>query len=210
MSINVKRSDIITRVKSCMEELTPQWEGTFELTEGVSIDRYIDGVIEEQLRILYMTLPENVLPVSDIKDKVEPTERRDGTGRIFLPADVLRPVRLKMEGWKIPVTRFIDEKHPLYELQFNRYTRGGVSKPVAAWLRDDVGYTFIDYFSLPTAYLMHTIESLCCILTPEQGAAQYTLHPLVYDSLCYRCAATVYDIMGNHDMAQVMMSHIVI
>lgn len=205
--MEVKRSDIIARVKSCMEELTPEWTGAMERTEGVSIDRYIDGVIEEQLRLLFMTAPMKLLTPVEMKSAVVPAVRSDGTGRIILDATVLRPLLLKMEGWSVPVTRFIDENHPLYELQFNRYTRGGTSRPVAIWIKGVGDESYIDYFSLSKLLAIHTIESLLCVLHPAVGAESYAMHPFIYDDLCYRCAAAVYDIMGNHPMAEVMMSH---
>lgn len=190
-----------------MEELTPEWTGTMEQTEGVSIDRYIDGVIEEQLRLLLMKAPAKLLSPVEMKSSVTPVVRNDGTGRIVLNATVLRPILLKMKGWSIPVTRFIDENHPLYELQFNRYTRGGVSKPVATWIKGVGDECYIDYFSLSKLLVVHTIESLLCVLFPQANAESYSMHPLLYDDLCYRCAAAVYDIMGNQPMAEVMLSH---
>ena len=62
-----------------MEELTPQWNGTFEQTEGVSIERYIDDKIDEQLRVLFITAPVILLPVTELKGQVVVQQRQDGT-----------------------------------------------------------------------------------------------------------------------------------
>ena len=206
--MEITKTDIIDRVKCRMEELTPQWEGNFEQTEGESIERYINEIIDEQLRILYMTAPTAILPVEEVASQHKPTKRTDGTGRIVLNDNVLRPISLQLDGWERPVTRFIDENHPLYELQFNRYTRGGVVNPVASLISDGLGRMVIDYFSLPTSRQVHTLSSLLCILHPAAQADSYNLNPLLIDALCYRCAATVYDIMGNNAMAQTMQSHV--
>ena len=203
----VSREDIIARTKLCMEELTPEWDGVFEQTEGVCIDRYIDAKIEEILRALYLSVSVRLLPVQEALPPPEPVKRQDGSGRIILPDEVIRPVSLYMEGWKRPVVRFIDETHPLYELQFNRYTRGGVAKPVAIWGTDGVGRQIIDYFSLPASYKQHRIVSFYYVAVPKENAASYDLHPVLLDALCYRCGAAVYDIMGNHTMAEILSSH---
>lgn len=206
--MEITRSEIVARTRTCMEELTPQWDGIFEQTEGVSIERYIDDKIDEQLRVLFITQPEQLLPASELKEQVVLQQRRDGSGRLQLPDNFLHPISLQMEGWRKPVTQFINEQHPLYELQFCRYTRGGSAKPVAVWTLDGSGSHIIDYFSLPSSVTTHSIASFLGVLLPDEGAALFDLHPLLIDALCYCCAATVYDIMGNHAMAEVMLSHV--
>ncbi len=190
-----------------MEELTPVWDGSFEQTEGVSIERYIDAKIAETLRNLYWTAPVRWLPVQELSPLPEPEKRQDGSGRIVLPDKVMRPVSLRMEGWKRPVAKFIDEGHPLYALQFNRYMRGGTAKPVAVWGTDGEGRPVIDYFSLPASYKRHRIVFFNYVAMPDENAENYDLHPVLLDALCCRCGAAVYDIMGNHAMAEMLSSH---
>ena len=207
-NMEITRADIIARTKTCMEELTPQWNGTFEQTEGVSIERYIDDKIDEQLRVLFITAPVILLPVTELKGQVVVQQRQDGTGRLQMPDNFLRPVSLQMEGWNKPVSKFINEQHPLYELQFSRYTRGGVNKPVAVWSLDGSGCHIIDYFSLPATMKQHTVQSFLGVLLPTEDAMEYELHPLLVDALCYSCAAVVYDIWGNRAMAEVMLARV--
>ena len=192
-----------------MEELTPYMSGNFEQTAGVTIDEYIDGSIDEQLRTLFLSAPLRFLPVVEIGSECKPQRRQDGSGRITLPKEFLRPASLHREGWHKTVTRFIDESHPLYELQFSRYTRGGVSKPVAVWTTDGSGAQVIDYFSFPASVTSHAIRSLQCVKNPTPRATTYNLHPALIDALCYRCAALVYDIMGNHPMSAIMQARVV-
>lgn len=206
--MDISRQEIIDRVTMCMEELTPQINATMERMEGVSICNYIDGVIDSQLRTLLMTAPIAILPVQELGAQYQPMRRSDGSGRITLNDNVLRPVSLQVKGWKVPATRFIDERHPLYELQFNKYTRGSATKPVAVFTQDGQGNKVIDYFSLPTASITHHILSLQCIVAPQEKAQSYTLSPLLVDMLCYCCGAAVYNIMGNKPMADIMLSHV--
>ena len=169
-----------------MEELTPYMSGNFEQTAGVTIDEYIDGSIDEQLRTLFLSAPLRFLPVVEIGSECKPQRRQDGSGRITLPKEFLRPASLHMEGWHKTVTRFIDESHPLYELQFSRYTRGGVSKPVAVWTTDGSGAQVIDYFSFPASVTSHTIRSLQCVKNPTPRATTYNLHRCTINGLYAR------------------------
>jgi hypothetical protein len=193
-----------------MDELTPDFDGSMEVEEGVLIDNYIDGVLDEELRMLLMKSPIALLPVEEVSGQYTPMRRVDGSGRITLDASVLRPISLQMMGWSVPVTRFIDERHPLYELQFSRYTRGGVTKPVAVYMQDGMGNRVIDYFSLPATAATHHIQSLQCVCAPEEGATSFILDPMLVDALCYHCAAAVYNIMGNKHMSDIMLSRVVV
>lgn len=202
--MKITRKEIIEQVKTYMEELTPQWDGTIEQTEGVSIEHYIDAVIDEQLRLLLLSAPIKLLPVTELKNVVFIQSHEDGSGQIQLPTTFLRPILLRMQGWERPVTEFIDTTHPLYPLQFNHHTRGGTAKPIAVWSVNDSGTNTIDYYSLPSTYQEHTIDTLLSVCNPDKNTSDYELHPLLIDMLCYRCGACVYDIMGNHSMAEIL------
>lgn len=205
--MNITREQIIARTLCCMEELPPEAAATVVQNEGVSIDRYIDGKIGETLRLLALSAPAAELWTCRHPAPPAPEKRQDGSGRITLDEGILRPVSLLMEGWHRPVTQFIDEASPLYELQFNPYTRGGCAKPVAVWTTDGEGHRVIDYYSLPVSLKAHRIAHFYYLAYPEEDAASYTLSVMAADALCYRCAAAVYDLMGNHQLAEVMRSH---
>lgn len=208
--MEITRNELIERVKTCMEELTPQWDGTAEQTEGVSIERYIDTMLDEQLRMLFLSAPVKLLPVVEYKDAVTPVVREDGSGRMYMNEDFLRPVSLQMQGWERPVVDFIDISHPTYELQFNKYTRGGVSKPVAVCSVNDEGRNVIDYYSLPATITEHIVDSFLIVLVPDAGLEQYDFNPVLVDAWCYRTAASVYDVMGNHSMYEILMTRYVL
>ena len=205
--MNITRDEIISRTQCCMEELPPVWEGTLSQNEGVTIDRYIDAKIGETLRAIALVAPPHLLWVEKYPDLPTPEKHQDGSGSITLDTEILRPVSLLMEGWQRPVTQFITTADPRYELQFNLFTRGGTAKPVAVWNTHGSGKQRIEYYSLPASYKQHRILELTCIMPPIDNAASYDLAPVVVDALCYRCAAAVYDITGNHAMAEVMLSH---
>ncbi len=205
--MNITRDEIISRTKCCMEELPPVWDGTLSQNEGVTIDRYIDAKISETLRAIALIAPPHLLWVEAYPNPPEPQKRQDGSGRITLDTEMLRPVSLLMEGWQRPVTQFITINDPRYELQFNLFTRGGTAKPVAVWGTDSNGKQIIDYYSLPPSCKQHRIIELTCIAPPDDDATSYNLAPAIVDALCYRCAASVYDIIGNHSMAEVMLTH---
>lgn len=205
--MNITRDEIISRTQCCMEELPPVWEGSLTQNEGVTINRYIDAKIGETLRIIALTAPPHLLWTEAYPNLPKPEKHQDGSGRITLDTEILRPVSLLMEGWQRPVTEFITINDPRYELQFNPFTRGGSAKPMAIWGTDSTGKQVIDYYSLPASYKRHHILELTCIAPPDENATSYNLAPVIIDALCYRCAAAVYDILGNHAMAEVMLTH---
>ena len=147
----------IERVKTDMEELTPDWDNVVSQTGGADIDRYIRAKWPEALAQQLLIAPEYLCQGIDISTKLSPQMRQDGSGRVVLPKDMLRMLRFEMKGWRRPVTHFLDNRHPMAEKQYNPYARGGTEKPVAIITTDDYGNTVLDYFSLPRYLYRHEI-----------------------------------------------------
>ena len=205
----MNRTEIKERVKTYLEELTPEWLSNLKQTDGVDIERYIDQLLLPQLNELLHIAPFKLLPLQEVKEKVTIKMNSDGTGSIVMPSDLIRPAMLKMIGWNVSVTKFIDETHPQYELQFNTYTRGTSHAPVAVWRAGENGASVVEYFSIPKSYLKHTIDSFLCVVE-HADPENFGLHPLLLDALCYRCASAFYAIAGNQAMAEVMRTRAVL
>lgn len=186
-----------------MEELTPQIDGYLEQVEGVDITQYIDSVIWSQVNELLHIAPTRYVPVAELKEGCTPIANSDGSGSIVLPSNAIRPVLLQMTGWYLPVNNFIDVQDPLYPLQFNEHTRGTVSRPIAVLRAGEESSLVIEYYSLPKGVASHSIASLMCVID-YPATEDFDFHPLMVDALCYRCAAAVYEIMGNRVMAEMM------
>ena len=171
----------LERVKTDMEELTPDWDRIITQTGGSDIEQYVD-----------------------ITSQLSPEMRQDGSGRVVLPDDMLRMLRFEMNGWRRPVTRFVDRFHPTAEKQYNPYARGGAEKPVAVISSDGKGRLVLDYFSLPPHMRCHEVKSAIYIPLPQEKNEGYDLHPLLGEAACYLCAALVFDILGQSEKAAIM------
>lgn len=197
-------SQWIERVKTDMEELTPDWDNVVSQTGGADIDRYIRAKWPEALAQQLLIVPEYLCQGIDISTELSPQMRQDGSGRVVLPKDMLRMLRFEMKGWRRPVTHFLDNRHPMAEKQYNPYARGGTEKPVAIITTDDYGNTVLDYFSLPPYLRRHEIKSATYLPVPQEKEGGYDLYPLLGDSTCYLCAALVYEILGQSEKAATM------
>ena len=124
-------------VRINMEE-SCQGYGTAPLPEvdSVGIDYYIREKIPEAVIKVFAVAPSYLLEQADMRQTASLKQFQDGSGEMLLPDDMLKMTLFRMQGWKRPVTRFIDEAHPAAELQDNVYTRGGVSKPFAVITHD--------------------------------------------------------------------------
>lgn len=205
----MNRTEIKERVKTYLEELTPEWLNNLQQTDGVDIDSYLDNILLPQLNELLLNAPVKLLPLQEVKDDVTIKMNIDGTGCVVMPTHLIRPAMLKMRGWNMSVTNFIDETHPLYELQFNAYTRGTPHAPVAVWRAGENGVSIIEYFSVGESNPTHSIDTLLCVVA-HTDPENFDLHPLLLDALCYRCASAFYAISGNSAMADVMKARAVV
>ena len=75
----------IERVKTDMEELTPDWDNVVSQTGGADIDRYIRAKWPEALAQQLLIAPEYLCQGIDISTKLSPQMRQDGSGRVVLP-----------------------------------------------------------------------------------------------------------------------------
>lgn len=198
----------IERVKTNMEELTPDWDAVVARMGGGDIEQYIRAKWEEALKSLLLTAPEYLCGGVDIADRLAPERRQDGSGRVVLPDDMLRMVRFSMKGWRRPVVKFLDRLDPAAVLQYNPYSRGGAEKPAALLTTDEAGHTVLDYYALPPYMCRHEVQEAVYVPLPRERDGGYDLAPLLGDSACYLCAALVYEILGQNDMAAVMRSRV--
>lgn len=91
-------SQWIERVKTDMEELTPDWDNVVSQTGGADIDRYIRAKWPEALAQQLLIVPEYLCQGIDISTELSPQMRQDGSGRVVLPKDMLRMLRFEMKG----------------------------------------------------------------------------------------------------------------
>lgn len=206
MYLSVK--EWIEKVKTNMEELTPGFEDDVLQVGGLSIDKYISMKLPEAIASVLSIAPVYMTEAIDIRSVLKPVKNEDGSGRVFLPEDLLRMISFKMKGWSRPVTHFIDTQHPLYAFQNNQHMRGNCLKPVCVLTVADDGCAALDYYSLPSAVKVHEIESALYVPFPAEKEGGFDIHVRLIPSVSYTCAAIIYEIMGRSDMATVMNQRI--
>ena len=133
------RAEIMGQALRCLDEIYP--EDNSANTLNFPLEEFAD----EAARRVLLAAPLHAVPcVSDFSG-AGITAREDGSGEIALPDDFLRLARLRMEGWKRPVTVLIPEESAAYPKQFHPATRGGCAKPAAVLVR---GGKALEYFSV--------------------------------------------------------------
>lgn len=206
MKISV--DDLIGRVKVNMEELTDPYNESVSLEGGIDVVAYIREKLPDALLSVWASVPVEMLPQTDCASSLQPERRPDGSGRVVLPADVWRMTEFCMEGWRQPVTTFIDRTSPAYELQFNPYTRGGVAFPVCV-LSNESGGKCLDYYSLPPCTEAHRVKTARYVAYPQPSNGHYEIAESLIPTVCYTCAALVFEILSRPEQAAAMLRSIV-
>ena len=200
----------LKKIRTNMEELLPENETAEIDIFGVDVGEYVRAKLPDAITRVFITAPVHLLEGKECKDVLFPEKRQDGSGRVVFPEKVLRILSFKMKGWNRPVTRFIDSRHAKSELQYNRYVRGGVNKPVAVLSMSASGRVILDYYSLPAFLRTHEVDSAVYIPVPEIQNGGYDVPIRLADAVGYVCAAMVYEILGQPDMAVQMSGRVVL
>lgn len=119
------RNDIKTAILARIDEISPY--DSVDIIWDLLMEKTIDDACNNYL----MAVPIHLINASDFSISTF-VNNDDGTGYIRLKTDFLRLSAFKMNGWKRPVSLAITQESPRYNLQKNKYTRGGVAKPVVA------------------------------------------------------------------------------
>lgn len=201
---------LVGLVKINMEE-SQEGYGTLPLPEvdSLGIDHYIKEKIPEAVVKVFMAAPSYLLEQTDMKKQLVPKQNQDGSGEIVLPADMLKMTLFKMQGWKRPVTRFLNENHPAAELQNNIYTMGGVSKPAAVITHNSNGDKVLRYYSLPPEVRVHKIEEALYVKLPD-FSVPVEINEILLPSVTYSAAAMVYEITGEKERAVIMNQRVAV
>ena len=177
-----------------MEELLPENETAEIDIFGVDVGEYIRAKLPDAIARVFITAPVHLLEGKECKDVLFPEKRQDGSGRVIFPEKVLRVLSFKMKGWNRPVTRFINSCHEKSELQYMSASDRVV----------------LDYYSLPASLRVHEVDSAVYVPVPEMQDGGYDVPVRLADAVGYVCAAMVYEILGQPDMAAQMAGRVVL
>lgn len=133
----MNRSDIITKVREKLDEVTP-----FDNAIVDDVD-LIDKMLDESAITILMNVPLYTIRGYTLDTTyLEVTE--DNVGILPLPADFLRIHTIKPNCWSRAVTKAYSDESGMAILQSNSVTRGGTAKPVCVISYIDEGSTSDD------------------------------------------------------------------
>ena len=206
-TISDARLAIILLAKVKLDEILPNVEGlqfTVEGSVNVSdpLNIMCNALMDEAAKRVLMNCPTHYLdPVKSNITTGTADSDDNKIGTIPLPANFLRFISLKMADWyrSVPASQIISQSHPLYNLQVNKYTRGGTVKPVAVLAHREVGGSqvrVIEYYSVSSS---HAIDYLYYI---QETVAENVQSNLI-DALTWVIAGMVLQITERVDLAKV-------
>lgn len=221
----MNRSAIIAIVRQKMDEVTAFSEA---IIDNVDL---IDPSLDEAAKKLLLAVPLHLVTPEkfDVTSLVKlPPDYV--TGYIKLPLDFLRLHTFKMKQWLRVVNTPIDQLNPLYNLQKNKFTRGGIAKPVCviAWrspedsesstsssgsggplMQPDPNAPFkvLEYYSVvidPDTPNNHVVEMAYYIpVTLPENMTDNLIDPL-----CWLTAGDVYTILNMSEQANICYQHV--
>lgn len=198
--IPVARLTVIDLVKAKLDELIPGVDLVLSEDEGL-IEPYtvlINSLLDESAKRVLQTAPIHILTPKLSTAEAVQNASDNKIGYIVLPADFLRIALLKMTEWKREVTDFITPADGKYKLQHNRYTRGGLAKPVAVLTYKQVAgesKRVVEYYSVNSS---HVVEHLYYI--PETLAEDIQTN--LQDALTWTCAGMILQVTERGDLAK--------
>lgn len=161
-------------IKLSKEEMLREWKRrkgmlpvststmVVEMLNSQSVDEMLMAEIDDWYSHLLATEHQMLLPQRDLKEEAKVTDNGDGSVEVELPAACVRPISVRLSGWKRAARIVEDSEGALARMQTSRYVRGGSSDPIAVVRgRRLTLYSKVDDGGL---------QELTCIAAPADGS----------------------------------------
>ena len=208
------RDELTALVKVKLEEISPFEEPTSFIVAAGDPDydkvkpilSYIEKTLDHAAVFCLTNLPTSLLAKDIEQINLSASVDNRGVGHAA-HTEYSRLVRLKAESWLRECTTFITTESPMYSLQQNWHTRGGIAKPVVVFNPE---YGELSLFSFPHSYynqenvpvsLWHI--PLYDTTTGVERTAESVLSP-IHDYIALACASQVLDIMEEPQRAALL------
>ncbi|MDR3142105.1 MAG: hypothetical protein LBU37_10320 [Tannerellaceae bacterium] len=167
--------------------------------DTVRLNDYIRSVIPDAVFLIskLKECPPRYLNAGEIASGTVNAD--DGCTTAVLPADFIRLVAVRLEGWKREVQSVFPYGSEEYKKQHNAITRSGVNKPVCVFANSQNNDT-IECFPSGDILYFRYVANLSEINDNELGK----LGDELFESICYMCAYLVYSIFENPGTADRM------
>lgn len=145
------------------------------VTMGIDLDALLKLRMRERYISLLLSEPNPELPVTDLTPDLTLTRAPDGAGLVSRPADCLRVVLVKCQGWMKPARILTDPDSAEARAQASPMAHGGCYDPVAIVFDDSI------LLYTPPADSEPRLEKLLAVTLPPDDT--YVLTPYLLTRL---------------------------
>lgn len=196
-------ADLAQRVRLAIDENTNEAALSFDAT-NLDLNQMIRAKLVEAVRLVHEQAPTRLVEGRPIVNR--PVRNQDGSGYVVLPDDYMRLVIFRLDGWKRPVVRPIDDSSPDYALQKNKHVRGNADKPVCALSTDGSGNRILEYYSLPGSVAEPVVTQALYVPYPAVTAdGKLEVSRRLTDAAVYLAAGLTMITLGESDRAKEFM-----
>lgn len=194
--------DLVRQIRLVMDENTDESALLSDAT-NLDLNRMIAARLPEGARLVHERAPTRLIDGRPMN--CTPVHRQDGSGYVELPDDFMRLVIFRLDGWKRPVTRPIEDTSPEYALQKNKYVRGNSDKPVCVLSTDGSGNKILEYYSLPASVADPVVTHAAYVPYPEVSDGKIEISRRLTDAVIYMTAGLTFQAMGETGRAKEYM-----
>ena len=193
------REQVIQKVLSKLDEVAPFDDSTI-VTGADSLANPVRAIVlelmDECANQVLLDAPINSCPVTSFSSTITldiTNASVDGVLTIQMAADFIKIATLDLSCWDRPISRTYPQDHPIYQLQRNKYTRGGLSKPVGILIKTPAGFNIECYtITKPTS-----ITGFVRTATYIKRTAIELLPDNLIELATWLCAARVCQAIGR-------------
>lgn len=167
--LSLSESEMLTLWKKILNLDVPNTDCDVQRIDGIDLDATIWLHIRQWYAHLLQTAPLHMVPVEDMLGSATITTQADSATQVQLPARCVRPVEVRMLGWKRSVTEFLSPDHPVAKMQSNALLRAGTENPVV------VAYdNRLELYPSATTGLPAAVEILRAVAAPADGSFAFS------------------------------------
>lgn len=219
----ITEASLVELIKVKLEEISPFEEPTNFIAAAAdpaydkvkAVVAYIKQEIKPAIHYCLNNLPLTLLAKDIHADTKDIKIEQNGLGYIENMPEYYRYIRCSVPShWKRDVIAFITSANPLYLLQQNKYTRGGICKPVVAIVPESKRlelYSFPDVSQTASAYpITESGAAVINYINPDVtlSSGNYDVSSDISDFIALRCAQQVYEIFGM-EQAKIMQGEMI-
>lgn len=197
-------SDIISQVRIAIDENSPASSGALALdADNLDLDLLISQKISDAVRLVHQQAPAALVDGVPLTGTIKGNQ--DGSGSMQLPEDFMRLGVFHMDTWKRPVTVPIDDRHPDYILQKNKFVRGNTDKPVCVITTDRDAKKIVEYYSVTSDVAKHVMLKGTYLPFPIIANGQIQVCEKLVAAVVYMTAGLVFTALNETDRANYLM-----